>query len=543
MAFTPSTIVYLCDVPLENDLKNQLTFASVAAQTSYFESKTIKSYTNFTYQRKDNIIRVPDHIDNLYACNYVRYQNSNFSNKWFYAFIVSKSYVNDHCTHLQISTDPFQTYMFDITYYNSFVVREHVADDTIGKHTLPEPVSVSEPVVNHKYLDLTFSAETIADFNNNFWCAVFTTDKIFSDLPLTFYPDNFIGGNACPLYIYAPDSINNLTPFINYLVSNNKIDSIVAIVPLLKNYTNSVQVPTTELPTTFYLISDGAGLVPSIDPTKQNYNIYPSFVTPSARLDGYTPKNNKMYTSPFCYGVLQSSNGSKIRLDYETWNGGQNPKTIHTVYSATADPSIIAIPYDYRGDDNGAQYAVSFSGFPPIPFKYDTFDKWYAANKNSVDFGMFRKVGEMAAGLTAAITTGNINAAINPALAMEAELSRMDDLKNKPDSLAGNISNNPLLYDNRGGIQFFEICVKYEYAKMIDEYFTAYGYCINEVKNPQNSMNTRLNWNYIETRNINISGDIPDEDLAKLRRMFNTGVTMWHNPLTFGDYSQNNAIV
>ena len=537
MAFTPSTIVYLCGVPLESDLKNQLTFSDRAAQTAYFQTKIKKQYTNFTYQRKDNILRVPANIDDLYNCNYVMYQNANFGSKWFYAFIVDREYINPNCTHLTLKTDPFQTYMFDVTYYNSFVAREHVADDTIGAHTLPEPVQTGEPIVNHNYLDLTFSAETIADFNTNFWCAIFTTEKIFEDLPLTFYPDNFIGGNACPLYIYAPDTLGNLTPFIRYITDKNKLDTIVAIVPLLKSYTGATLVPTNELPTDFYLIDDGAGIIPSVTPSKRNVTITPLF----SRLDNYNPKNNKLFTSPFMYGMLESSNGSRMRLDYEVWNYGQSTKTIHLVYSATADPSIIAIPYDYRKDGNGAQFAVSFSGFPPIPFKYDTFDKWYAANKNSVDFGVIRKVAEMGIGLTSAITTGNINAALSPAFSMAAEMAKMDDMKNKPDSMAGNISNNPLLYDNRGGIQFFEMSCKYEYAKAIDDFFTMYGYNVSTVKNPQNSMNTRPNWNYVETREINIAGDVPDDDLNALKSMFNNGVTLWHNPSTFGDYSQNNA--
>lgn len=540
MIFTPSTTVYLCGVPLESDLKNQITFDSQAAQTAYFLSKVKRTYNNFTYQRKDNILRVPANFEDLYNCNYVMYQNSNFGSKWFYAFIVEREYINPNCTHLKLKTDPFQTYMFDVTYYNSFVVREHVADDTIGKHTLPEPVSVSEPVVNHKYLDLTFSAETETDFDTNFWCTIFTSEQLFPDEP-TYNGVGFMGGNAAPFCTYAPDSLTNLSNLIDYIVQHNKLDSILAIAPLSKSYTSAGAISTSQVSFTVYGVSDGLSLFPSINPTKQNHSIYPSFITPSARLDGYTPKNNKMYTSPFCFGMLQSSNGSKIRLDYETWNGGQNPKTIHTVYSATADPSIIAIPFDYRGDDNGAQYAVSFSGFPPIPYKYDTFINWYAANKNSVDFSVIRKVAAIGMGIVTAATTGNVGAVVSPAMSLAGELASMEDIKNKPDSFVGNISNNPLLYDNRGGIQFFEMCVKYEYAKMIDEYFTAYGYCINEVKNPSNSMKTRPNWNYIETREINIAGDLPDDDLNALKAMFNSGVTLWHNPATFGDYSQNNA--
>ena len=75
--------VYLLDVPLENDYKNTLYFANASSQQSYFQNNIVKSYTDFSYQRKDNIIRVPEQYDQVYNCNYVMYQNSYYSNKWF----------------------------------------------------------------------------------------------------------------------------------------------------------------------------------------------------------------------------------------------------------------------------------------------------------------------------------------------------------------------------------------------------------------------------------------------------------------------------
>jgi hypothetical protein len=53
--------------------------------------------------------------------------------------------------------------------------------------------------------------------------------------------------------------------------------------------------------------------------------------------------------------------------------------------------------------------------------------------------------------------------------------------------------------------------------------------------------NNRPNHNYIETRDIDISAAIPQDDLEEIKNMFNNGVTFWHNPNTFGDYTQNNA--
>ena len=62
------TKVYLLRVPLENDYKNTLYFANASAQQTYFQSRIITSYNydNFTYQRKDQIIRVPAHYDSIY---------------------------------------------------------------------------------------------------------------------------------------------------------------------------------------------------------------------------------------------------------------------------------------------------------------------------------------------------------------------------------------------------------------------------------------------------------------------------------------------
>lgn len=55
------------------------------------------------------------------------YRNTNFNNKWFYAFIVNKEYISDNCTACTIQTDVFQTWMFDYTFKRSFVEREMIA--------------------------------------------------------------------------------------------------------------------------------------------------------------------------------------------------------------------------------------------------------------------------------------------------------------------------------------------------------------------------------------------------------------------------------
>ena len=83
--------------------------------------------------------------------------------------------------------------------------------------------------------------------------------------------------------------------------------------------------------------------------------------------------------------------------------------------------------------------------------------------------------------------------------------------------------------------------IKAENARVIDEYFSTFGYKVARVKVP--NVTGRTNWNYVKTIDANIHAYIPQKDCVEIKNMFNAGVTFWHNPSTFLDYSQSNNIV
>lgn len=83
--------------------------------------------------------------------------------------------------------------------------------------------------------------------------------------------------------------------------------------------------------------------------------------------------------------------------------------------------------------------------------------------------------------------------------------------------------------------------IKKEYLKIIDDYFSMFGYKVNETKIP--NLTGRRNWNYVKTIDINIEANIPQADLTEIKEEFNSGITIWHNTSTFLDYSQNNDII
>lgn len=127
MAVQPQTNLRLLKLPFTIDNKNQLTFSNLSAQTSYFLGLSHLKVDNIQYQRKDSIIRYPAHIDSIIQYNYCMYQNENYGNKYFYAYIIGMRYINDGLTEIAIQTDVYQTWQFDLVFKESFVEREMIA--------------------------------------------------------------------------------------------------------------------------------------------------------------------------------------------------------------------------------------------------------------------------------------------------------------------------------------------------------------------------------------------------------------------------------
>lgn len=150
MAVTPDTELRLISVPIGIDNKNQLTFTNEQAQTNYFLSLPHVEFNEISYQRKDSIVRLGVHIDDIINFNYVMYKNNNYTDKWFYAFITGMEYDTDYMTKVYITTDVFQTWQFLLQFKQSFIEREMIAvsEDTPGANLLPEGLEIGEVKVN-----------------------------------------------------------------------------------------------------------------------------------------------------------------------------------------------------------------------------------------------------------------------------------------------------------------------------------------------------------------------------------------------------------
>lgn len=108
-------------------------FPTAAAQVAAFDDLAAKgvSATKFNYIKKDQAFRIEGNFARFEAFNYCRYQNRDFVNrqgnkKWYYAFIDRVEYIAQDIAMIYITTDYWQTYQFNITYYKSLIARAHV---------------------------------------------------------------------------------------------------------------------------------------------------------------------------------------------------------------------------------------------------------------------------------------------------------------------------------------------------------------------------------------------------------------------------------
>ena len=64
---------------------------------------------------------------------------------------------------------------------------------------------------------------------------------------------------------------------------------------------------------------------------------------------------------------------------------------------------------------------------------------------------------------------------------------------------------------NKMSPTYYKMTIKQEYARIIDNWFTMYGYKVNRLATP--NIHKRSNWDYIKTIQVNLEGNIPEVDL------------------------------
>lgn len=523
----PKGLINLCKTPLENDYKNQLTFSNLESQINYFNSVIVKSFSEYTYIRTDNSIKVGANIDDIINCNYLFYRNNGFTDKIYYCFITNMQYVNENCTLITFETDVFQTYQFNIVYKNSFVEREHVNDDAIGLHTIPENLELGEFIINNV-------EELDPRANNLFIC-----------MGLSRYPSNLQVDNENRIYgkIYSGllyllfDDAISCSKMIKAMDNLGYADDIFTIFTIPTSLSFANEWYTGDL-------GDQTGIKFAIVKTSNSATSMVSnkAITINNTIDGYTPKNKKLLTYPYNYLYITNNGGNDTIYKYEDFTN--NKPTFNIDGIITTGCSIKLYPLNYKKTDTSVwktkcyNYGMVGNKYPTCSWKSNSYTNWLTQNAVNIAINTVSNLSTLGFGAY----SGNVKAVTSGALGIANTISQVYEASFMPNQAKGNTNGGDITCSNEMmGFTAYQMSVRNEYAKIIDDYFSMFGYKVNIVKIP--NIYGRLNWNYVKTIDCNFDGDIPQTHLNIIRSIFNSGITLWHNPSTMCNYNVDNSII
>lgn len=540
MADNYITEVRLINVPLENDYKHTLYFASKSAQTSYFTGLSCSKKTDFSYQRKDHYIRYPECYDDLLKYNYVMYKNSAFGSKWFYAFITDMKFVDEGRTDIFIETDVMQTWMFDITIKPSFVEREHVSDDTIGAHTVPEQLELGDYTIQGAGYDdnLTSNLLIIVGATIDITTAMGTGDDAMSS---SVKCDNIAGGvyggvfSGVKYFAFDSADPSQVSLMLSNVAKKGQSDGIVSMFMF---------------PQAFLNIGDNGVVYSSrIDPIEWSPNGLKN-ISAINQLDGYAPKNNKLLTYPYCFLLISNNAGASAVYHYEHFSipssVGSNLKCYFEISGVlTPGGSIRLRPMYYKKAPANNDYGLTAGKLPICNWNTDVYTNWLTQNGVNIAISGLSSVGQVVAGATLSMTgAGALAGAGMIASGLSGVASTVGEVyahSYTPPQAEGNLNSGDVNFaDKMLTFSYHHVCIKEEFARIIDDFFNMFGYKVNSVKVP--NKDHRTNYWYTKTIDVNIDGAIPMNDMKKIKECYNNGITFWKNATYIQDYSVSNLI-
>ena len=529
------------NIKLDKNYKSVLGYTEDEMISLLTNQNNLVYYANnlsFTRENNEIILDVP--YSEAIKSNYLAFKNPRYSDKWFFAFIDEVVFTGTAQSKIRYTVDIFSTWWSYWSPKACFVIREHVVDDTIGLHTVPENVETGE-YLPKDHVIMNYGTPLA----NPYYVCVAVTENLMDNQSGIFqYNDNYCGFQY--LAIRDENSLRNLLTKYN---NASKIDAIVAlfIIPGMFAVVNNNPVSWDVVDGIYYT---------RIDKKEDYFDIKNITVSRPSQIgvgnDLYTPKNNKLLTGQFIYILCDNQAGATAKYNYEYFT---NPATCTFTSIGAICPgcSIKAFPLNYNGGDYNI--GVMASKLPIGGWYNDIYTNWLTQNGVNIGLSIGSSALQIAGGLALALGTGGAGALTGAssitsgALGIANTVGQVYSHSLEPNQARGNLNAGDinLAYNNIYPI-YYRMSIKAEYGRIIDDYFTRQGYLVNRIKVP--NMTHRENYNFVQIAsedNLCYPNNynnlmIPAKALDTINTLFRNGITIWNNHENFGNYSVSNNI-
>lgn len=528
----PNTEVrFLHNVPLDPEYENTLYFDNITQQTQYFINRSIRAFPGLTYQRKNRgWLRVGWNADpyggsaikDMYSSTYMMFKNTNYENKWFYAFVDKVEYVNNNTVDIEYHIDVLQTWFFDYNLLQCLIEREHVTNDNFGANTVPEQLETGPFIADRPpYLDILGQSILGGDYKYRPGVLVATS----------FDPDTFdymkgrvlpgwgsMGGYYSGVWLMAyditiPAHITALNDFLERAYNDEAVGNGVLSMSMIP----------------FSLIT----------PDGLDYASTDILLSRPDSLGLYTPRNKKLLTAPYNFLYVTNNNGQTAEYQWENSNdpSGNISFRIWANYSAT--PGMLCAPVEYKLPSHTGNYdeMITVNNFPLCAWTNDAFKAWLSQNAGSFAANIGGTALSWATGVSSLLTTGSLGGVASAASQTLNIVGQVIDNARKPPQVTGNTNGNLTYQASLMTFSFYRKYIKPEYARIIDAYFDMYGYATHRVGTPNRAV--RRCYTYVKTVGCIITGDVPADDEKKIEEIYDKGIRFWRHTAVYGNYDPN----
>ena len=527
----PNSLLYLLkNVPLDPNYKHTWYFNNGDTQRDKFltYSDPELRITDSQYIKYEaGSVKVPFTMEQCISCNYMMFGNVSFEHKWFYAFITNVEYVSNDVTRIYFKIDEIQTWFINCHARACFIERQHTVTDVAGENLVPEELETGDYVISQVNIPVQQLYHSIVI------ASTYNTDGTVRQGSIY---NRIYSGVGYAVFATDAQGVGAASQYLADLQSSGKNDAVVSV----------FMAPT-------FIFNE-----PQL--------VYVYLNKPTT-IGQYTPKNKKLLTSPYTFAYVTNHQGISAKFNWEYFSG---QPTFELRGSISCDPQLVTWPINYKGVQSNLDELMTVGGFPQCAYNTDSFKAWVAQQFGGNLPGAYAQLQDDVGNfysdmLGKAIDTIKSQPASLRGLAQVGILSTWKNHVDNPQTIGwepgeGPVTgllkrvverfiNPPQSSGNSGGSGLFSInCINFnymekhireEFAFIIDDYFTKYGYAIHRLAVP--NFNARPCWTYIKTKNCLLDGEAPSDSVQFIENCIDSGITFWNPNITMGDYWQDNS--
>lgn len=536
-------------IKLDKNYKQVLSYTE-SQMLSLLQDQTHFVWQNntFNFNNNNGRISIECPYGTCITANYMAFQNTEYSNKWFFAFIDNVYMISPKTCEIEYTIDIFSTW-FD--YWNPkqcFIVRQHATTDVAGDNLVPEKLEHGDYIVNgtNYYGETTFTS----------YAYLVVLSAPLEQITPTHYYIN-MGGTILNGFVYYCSTPARVDEICHGADTAQDVEVLyVYMIP-------SVLVPANAIQSSGLLISWASP-----------YTLEKKVLSRPTSLDGYTPTNKKLLTYPYQYCVFHNLCGASNILHYEKSGitpgaSGLEKGAIYIQYIGVPSigGSVLAIPRYYDNESISILNSLVLGKYPTLGWSEDAYTNWLSQNAVNNTMNWVKTGVQIVGGAAltiggAALSSTGAGASIGTPMMMSGigmatsgGVNAFDTAleyykhQQEPDSFKGNINAGDVLTAfGAMGFEYVGMSIRSDYAQRLDKFFTRYGYAQNSVQYP--NMLHRQNYNFIQIAkddnigyaNLHNGISVPSNAMDVINNIYRSGVTIWNNHTNFGDYSVANGI-